>query len=77
MNQIACQLIQVSYSNFNRNPQRRVDKRLILSVFGEKTFYPSDKEANSTYELPPGHKSKLYATSFCNLHDFWATEFRI
>ena len=47
------------------------------TVLGEKTFYPSDKEAISTYELPPDHKSKLYATSFCNLHDFWVTEFSI
>jgi superoxide reductase len=45
------------------------------TVLGSKTFYPSDKEAVSTYELPPDHGSKLYATSFCNLHDFWVTEF--
>ena len=47
------------------------------NVLGEKTFYPSDKEAISTYELPPDHKLKLYATSFCNLHDFWVTELNI
>ena len=45
------------------------------TVLGSKTFYPSDKEAVSTYLLPYGHGSKLYATSFCNLHDFWVTEF--
>ena len=45
------------------------------SVIGGKTFSPSDKEAISTYELPAGHGSKFYATSFCNLHDFWVTEF--
>jgi superoxide reductase len=44
-------------------------------VIGEKTFYPSDKEAVSTYELEPYHGPRLYATSFCNLHDFWVTEF--
>jgi len=44
------------------------------TVLGSKTFYPSDKEAVSTYELPSGHEYKLYATSFCNLHDFWVTE---
>ena len=44
-------------------------------VIGEKTFYPSDKKAVSVFELPPDHGSKLYATSFCNLHDFWLTEF--
>lgn len=44
-------------------------------VFGEKTFYPSDKVAVSAFHLPMDHGSKLYATSFCNLHDFWLTEF--
>jgi len=46
-------------------------------VLGEKTFYPSDKKAVSSFELPPGHGTKLYATSFCNLHDFWLTEFTV
>ena len=46
-------------------------------VLGEKTFDPSDKEAVSTIELPPAHTSSLYATSFCNLHDFWVTEFTV
>ena len=45
-------------------------------VLGEKTFYPSDPKAESTYELPEGYTSTHYATSFCNLHDFWMTEFR-
>ena len=44
-------------------------------VLGEKTFYPSDKIAVSTFELPDDHGSRLYATSFCNIHDFWLTEF--
>jgi len=46
-------------------------------VFGSKTFQPSDKEAVSTYELPSDHGPGLYATSFCNLHDFWLTEFTV
>jgi superoxide reductase len=46
-------------------------------VLGSKTFYPSDKKAISTYELPSNHGPKLFATSFCNLHDFWVTEFGI
>jgi superoxide reductase len=46
-------------------------------VLGDKTFYPSDKVAVSTFELPMNHGSKLYATSFCNLHDFWLTEFTV
>ncbi len=44
-------------------------------VIGSKTFYPSDARAVSTYELPPGHGTQFYATSFCNKHDFWVTEF--
>ena len=50
-------------------------------VLGEKTFSPSDKEAKSVFELS-GAQSKyawdtttLYATSFCNKHDLWVTEF--
>ena len=44
-------------------------------VLGEKTFYPSEKKAVSVYELSAGQKGKLYATSFCNKHDLWVTEF--
>lgn len=45
------------------------------TVVGEKTFYPpKDTKAVSTFDLPTGYKSKFYATSFCNLHDFWMTE---
>lgn len=43
-------------------------------VLGSKVFNPTDKEAVSTYELPPNYKGKLYATSFCNLHDLWLSE---
>ena len=50
-------------------------------VLGEKTFSPSDAEAKSVFELS-GVSSKyvwdtttLYATSFCNKHDLWVTEF--
>ncbi|MCD6297595.1 MAG: desulfoferrodoxin [Deltaproteobacteria bacterium] len=46
-------------------------------VIGSKTFHPSDEKAISTYELPSGCGPKLYATSFCNLHDFWLTEFNM
>ena len=46
-------------------------------VLGEKTFYPSNPKAISTYELPEKHSSKVYATSFCNLHDLWVTEFNV
>ena len=46
-----------------------------VTVVGAKTFYsPKDIKAVSTFELPAGYKSKFYATSFCNLHDFWVTE---
>ena len=44
------------------------------TVVGAKVFNPNDKEAKSSYELPAGYKGKLFATSFCNLHDFWVNE---
>ncbi len=43
-------------------------------VLGAKLFSPSDEEAKSEYALPEGYKGKLYATSFCNKHDFWLSE---
>lgn len=46
-------------------------------VIGTETFYPEDPKAISTYELPEGTKGKLFATSFCNKHDFWVTEFEV
>ena len=46
-------------------------------LIGAMTFAPDDKEPVSTYELPAGAGSKVYATSFCNLHDFWLTEFAL
>ncbi len=45
-------------------------------VLGAKTFYPTDKPV-STFELPADAGKKLYATSFCNLHDFWLTGFSV
>lgn len=46
-------------------------------VLGAKTFYPTDKTAVSTYELSANAGKKFYATSFCNLHDFWVTKFSV
>jgi len=46
-------------------------------VLGAKTFTPQDKQARSTYEIPADTSKKLFATSFCNLHDFWVTPFNI
>ena len=43
------------------------------TVLGSKTFTPKDKPV-SEYTLPKGYKGKIYATSFCNLHDFWLSE---
>jgi superoxide reductase len=45
--------------------------------FGEKTFANTDPAAESSYELPEGFKGTLWATSFCNLHDLWLTEFTV
>lgn len=47
------------------------------TVLGEKTFTPTDNKAVSTYDLPAGRSGALYATSFCNLHDFWVTRFNL
>ncbi len=46
-------------------------------VLGVKTFYPSDPKPVSTHVLSAGAGSRFYATSYCNLHDFWLTEFRV
>jgi superoxide reductase len=43
---------------------------------GSNTFTAADKP-ESSYELPAGYKGKFYATSFCNLHDFWLTESKV
>jgi superoxide reductase len=51
------------------------------NVLGEKTFSPSDAEAKSVFELSDVRSeyvwdtTTLYATSFCNKHDLWVTEF--
>jgi superoxide reductase len=47
------------------------------TVLGEKTFTPAEAKAESSFELPKGQGGTLYATSFCNLHDFWLTEFTL
>jgi superoxide reductase len=44
------------------------------TVVGAKTFYPDTEKATSDHTLPAGYKGKIYATSFCNLHDFWVNE---
>jgi superoxide reductase len=46
-------------------------------MIGSKTFAGTDEKAESTFELPAGYKGKLYATSFCNKHDFWVKEFSV
>jgi superoxide reductase len=44
---------------------------------GEKTFANTDSAAESSYQLSEGFTGTLWATSFCNLHDLWLTEFRV
>jgi superoxide reductase len=46
-------------------------------VLGDKTFAYTDPAAESSYQLPDGFKGTLWATSFCNIHDFWLTEFTV
>jgi len=43
-------------------------------VVGSQVFTPKDKP-KSTYAIPGS--GEYYATSFCNLHDFWVTRFTI
>ena len=45
-------------------------------VIGGKTFTLDDKP-ESGFDLPEGYKGKAYATSFCNQHDLWVTEFTV
>ncbi len=44
------------------------------SVIGAQAFMPADSPL-STITLPG--KGTYYATSFCNLHDLWVTEFSV
>ncbi len=44
-------------------------------VLGDKTFFPSDPTAFSTYDVTVKKGATMFATSFCNIHDFWVTEF--
>jgi superoxide reductase len=44
---------------------------------GEKTFESTDPVAESSHLLPEGFRGILWATSFCNLHDLWLTEFSV
>lgn len=46
-------------------------------LIGEKTFANTDPKAESSYDLPEALKGTLWATSFCNLHDLWLTEFKL
>jgi len=46
-------------------------------VIGEKVFANTDSAAESSFELPEGSKGTLWATSFCNQHDLWLTEFTL
>jgi len=44
---------------------------------GEKTFTAVSPKAESSYDLPEDIKGAVWATSFCNLHDLWLTEFTL
>ncbi len=46
------------------------------TVVGAKTFTPKDQPI-SEYTLPAGYSGKIFATSFCNQHDFWLTEAKV
>ena len=44
---------------------------------GEKTFTAASPKAESSYEVPADVTGALWATSFCNLHDLWLSEFTL
>lgn len=46
-------------------------------VLGSKTFYPEDDKAVSHFTVAAEFHGTLYATSFCNKHDFWLKEFEV
>jgi superoxide reductase len=46
-------------------------------LIGEKIFSIADPAAESSYNVPEGFQGALWATSFCNLHDLWLTEFTV
>ncbi len=45
-------------------------------VIGGATFTAAD-QPTSTVKLPANYKGKACATSFCNKHDLWMTEFTV
>ncbi|MCI5159729.1 MAG: twin-arginine translocation signal domain-containing protein [Candidatus Electrothrix sp. AUS1_2] len=60
-------------------PHFIVRQTLVLEggkVIGMKTFTSADKP-ESSFDLPEGYTGKACATSFCNLHDLWVTEFTV
>ena len=46
------------------------------TVIGMKTFTATDKP-ESSFTLPEGYTGKACATSFCNQHDLWVSEFTV
>jgi superoxide reductase len=46
-------------------------------LIGEKIFTNTDTAAESSFTLPEGFTGTLWATSFCNIHDLWLTEFTV
>ncbi len=45
-------------------------------VLADNTFSPSDDEPISVFKISEKN-TKLFATSFCNKHDFWLTSFDV
>jgi len=66
-------------TNHGMSESHYIVKHTLLSeigeVLGEKVFTPKDERAISTFELKEDFKH-LFATSFCNLHDMWISEYK-
>ncbi len=67
-------------TNHKMSEQHYIVRHTLVSEAGEelaeKTFYPSD-EPISEFTLPEGASGRIYATSFCNKHDMWVSEFNV
>ena len=67
-------------TNHSMSDKHYIVRHTLISGLGQflgaKTFTSQDK-AVSTYEISAEKGTKLYATSFCNQHDFWVSEFTL
>jgi len=74
--EVAGSKITISTKHAQSDDHYIVRHTLLLAdgtVVGSTTFTPEDKPI-SEYALPSNYNGKIFATSFCNRHDFWLNE---